>query len=365
MDKITTIATYSHPFQAEVDRQVLEQEGIRTFLADDNIVGANWLWSGAVGGVKLQVAESDVSRAAALLEAHREQQSEAEAAAAGGVTFPCEECGQIITLSADRCGGVETCPHCHKYVDVPGRPTSTSAPRSAVDRSRESSVRAGRTTRGLWFEVTAVFCLAVLPDLFAAVVSAGGGVSQECSFACQELFTIIRSLRVALPLLVILHLGRERLAQFGIVRFSWSGDIVSSVAIWFAAWMAWYVAVSMVPASVLAEAMSKPAYNWASPSGAGDILLLLAASLANGFAEEFVMRAYLITRLERLLGSTGLAVVVSTALFASYHIYQGWLALVGVAAVGLVYALVYCLQRRLWPVAIAHAIANFTALAWQ
>ncbi len=365
MDKITTIATYLHPFQAEVDRQVLEQEGIRTFLADENVVGANWLWSSAVGGVKLQVAESDASRATALLEAHRGQQSEPGPAAAGAVTFPCEECGQTITLSAERCGGVETCPHCHKYVDVPSRPTAPSAPLCTIDRSRASSVRAGRTTRGLWFEVAAVFCLAVLPDLFTAVVSAGGGVSQECSFACQELFTIVRSLRVALPLLVILHLGRERLAQFGIVRFSWSGDIASSVAVWFAAWMAWYVAMSMVPASVVAEAMSKPAYHWASPSGAGDILLLLAASLANGFAEEFVMRAYLITRLERLLGSTVLAVLVSTTLFASYHIYQGWLALVGVAAVGLVYALVFCLQRRLWPIALAHAIVNFTALAWR
>jgi len=45
MDRITTIATYSRPFQAEGDRQALEQEGIRTFLADGNIVGANWLWS--------------------------------------------------------------------------------------------------------------------------------------------------------------------------------------------------------------------------------------------------------------------------------------------------------------------------------
>ncbi len=35
------------------------------------------------------------------------------------VTFPCEECGEILAFSGRCRGHVETCPHCGNYVDVP------------------------------------------------------------------------------------------------------------------------------------------------------------------------------------------------------------------------------------------------------
>ena len=71
------------------------------------------------------------------------------------------------------------------------------------------------------------------------------------------------------------------------------------------------------------------------------------------------MRGYLLPRLERLLCSTRLSVLVTTALFASYHIYQGIGAAIGIAAVGFVYALAFCCFRRLWPLCAAHVIVDF------
>ena len=35
------------------------------------------------------------------------------------VTFDCEECGQSVTFPGARRGGVETCPICNEYIDVP------------------------------------------------------------------------------------------------------------------------------------------------------------------------------------------------------------------------------------------------------
>ena len=67
------------------------------------------------------------------------------------------------------------------------------------------------------------------------------------------------------------------------------------------------------------------------------------------------MRAYLVTRLELLLGSRLWAVVASAALFASYHIYQGPGALVDIFALGLLFGSGYVLLRRVWPFALAHA----------
>ena len=71
------------------------------------------------------------------------------------------------------------------------------------------------------------------------------------------------------------------------------------------------------------------------------------------------MRGYLIPRFERLLRSTSAAVVVSTALFASYHLYQGTHGVIGAGVTGLVYAVAFCSLRRLWPVFVAHALHNY------
>ena len=35
------------------------------------------------------------------------------------IRFECEECGEPVEFPMGRRGKVETCPHCHKYLDVP------------------------------------------------------------------------------------------------------------------------------------------------------------------------------------------------------------------------------------------------------
>ena len=85
----------------------------------------------------------------------------------------------------------------------------------------------------------------------------------------------------------------------------------------------------------------------------------MAACIASGFSQELVFRGYLIARLERLLGSTSLAILITTVMFGSYHLYQGFVPAIGIAVSGLVYAVSFCLFRRLWPICVAHALHNF------
>jgi membrane protease YdiL (CAAX protease family) len=87
-------------------------------------------------------------------------------------------------------------------------------------------------------------------------------------------------------------------------------------------------------------------------------LLVFVACSASSFAEELVMRAYLITRFQRLLSSTWIAVIVTTLLFASYHAYESPAGIIGAAAAGLVYGIAFCFCRRLWPICLAHAAHN-------
>ena len=70
---LVTIATFSHPLSAYVPQTKLESEGIRSFLADETIILLNWLYSLALGGVKLQVMAKDVKRAQEILTDYSDQ----------------------------------------------------------------------------------------------------------------------------------------------------------------------------------------------------------------------------------------------------------------------------------------------------
>lgn len=58
-----TIATFSKPEEAHLLRTRLEAGGIAAFVQDENMVQMNWLYSDAIGGVRVQIAEEDVPRA--------------------------------------------------------------------------------------------------------------------------------------------------------------------------------------------------------------------------------------------------------------------------------------------------------------
>jgi DNA-directed RNA polymerase subunit M/transcription elongation factor TFIIS len=67
-DNLITIATFSQPIEAHILKTKLESEDIDCFIADENTVTMNWLYSNAIGGVKLQVKESDYKKAIAIIQ---------------------------------------------------------------------------------------------------------------------------------------------------------------------------------------------------------------------------------------------------------------------------------------------------------
>jgi hypothetical protein len=52
---------------AHLAKSILDSEGIECFLADENTIRRDWLWSNLLGGVKLWVREEDAAKAAELL----------------------------------------------------------------------------------------------------------------------------------------------------------------------------------------------------------------------------------------------------------------------------------------------------------
>ncbi len=87
-----------------------------------------------------------------------------------------------------------------------------------------------------------------------------------------------------------------------------------------------------------------------------------------GFGEELIFRGYLFERSARLFGRSALATVatllVTSAIFAVLHFKQGLPGIEKAAVVGFVLAATFVANgRRLWPVMVAHAAFDLTALA--
>ena len=62
-----TIRTFTYPHEAYIIKGKLEAEGIECFLKDELTVQIDNFYTNALGGVKLQVKESDSTRAIEIL----------------------------------------------------------------------------------------------------------------------------------------------------------------------------------------------------------------------------------------------------------------------------------------------------------
>ena len=75
-------------------------------------------------------------------------------------------------------------------------------------------------------------------------------------------------------------------------------------------------------------------------------------------SEEVIMRCYLLTRLRHLLHRPWLGVLISSTLFALYHGYQGTAGLVHAWLFGLLFAAMFTVYPRIWPLVVCHAMHN-------
>ncbi|MDD2540625.1 MAG: DUF2007 domain-containing protein [Desulfuromonadaceae bacterium] len=91
-ENLVTIGRYSTPYEAHMVKSRLESEGIPAFIADEYTIGINWLYSNALGGVKVRVPAPLASEALQILAPEIEPSAtynvEAEA---------CPECGSKNT----------------------------------------------------------------------------------------------------------------------------------------------------------------------------------------------------------------------------------------------------------------------------
>ena len=94
-----------------------------------------------------------------------------------------------------------------------------------------------------------------------------------------------------------------------------------------------------------------PNYWWAIP-------ILLLAAVRAALLEEVLVIGYLFDRLERLGVTARIQVLLSAALRASYHLYQGFGGFIGNFVMGLIFGWAYRRWGRVIPLVLAHFILD-------
>lgn len=67
--KLIAVRRFRDLPEALVAKGMLDSAGVKCFLSDENTIRLDWLWSNALGGVRLWVREDDLPDAATLLSA--------------------------------------------------------------------------------------------------------------------------------------------------------------------------------------------------------------------------------------------------------------------------------------------------------
>jgi membrane protease YdiL (CAAX protease family) len=146
-------------------------------------------------------------------------------------------------------------------------------------------------------------------------------------------------------------------ARVGLARVQWRRDLLGGVG------LAALIGLPGLAFYLVARALRINAS--VIPSGLGDtwwrVPMLVLIAFADGWAEEIVVVGYLLTRLDQLGVSARAALVWSSLLRGTYHLYQGFGAGLGNLAMGLVLGYAWQRTGRLWPLVIAHGLIDTVA----
>ncbi|ARU41872.1 hypothetical protein CCB80_12265 [Armatimonadetes bacterium Uphvl-Ar1] len=224
-----------------------------------------------------------------------------------------------------------------------------------LDQRKEFRSEPDEVTRARWIQVAVALCLCFVPAWLSNVYNATNyypSTPFDNSFA-----SIIANFPTAIALLYIAYNGKWTAAQFGLDRLKWQ-HFGFGVATCFFALIAEFFARTL-QFIVLSKFLPQPDGNDLFNPGIFPILPGLVLSLVlNSLVEEISFRGFIDTHLPILLNSPVFGIVISAALFSSYHIYQGWASLFPIFIFGISMAISRKVFESIWPAIIGHTLCN-------
>lgn len=166
----------------------------------------------------------------------------------------------------------------------------------------------------------------------------------------------LRALYLSGLVLLVVSLKGESWVELGLTTPRWGKDFGIALLVMCITVLLW------IPFPILAKMLGhfdlqKSPKPFLSPSSTAESLWICVSALFVGFAEELLTRGYLISRLLRLFGPVK-SIIYSSLVFSAWHISQYPSAVARTFIWGLVYGFAFTKVRRLWPLALAHAMNN-------
>ncbi|WP_328628680.1 CPBP family intramembrane metalloprotease [Streptomyces sp. NBC_00353] len=172
-----------------------------------------------------------------------------------------------------------------------------------------------------------------------------------------QLFGIATAL---VPVALVAHLLLREGASLRVIGFDRTrprSDLGRGVLIAAAigsAGLAFYLLARAAGFNLTVVPESLPGVWWKYP-------VLILSALQNSVVEEVIVVGYLLRRLGQLGWTPMAALVASSVLRGSYHLYQGIGGFVGNMVMGIVFVLLYRRWGRVGPLVVAHALLDIGA----
>jgi membrane protease YdiL (CAAX protease family) len=176
------------------------------------------------------------------------------------------------------------------------------------------------------------------------------------------LYGIIYEL-IALAVLSYVLFRQGRGLQHIGLSFSWK-DIPLSILLAIIAYLAFYVCyVAIHFGYYVTTGYELPQPNkFKTYLDAGISIGTILFVIINPIYEELIARAYTISEVRFLTGSSVIAIITSVALQVLYHLYQGIPAAISLGAMFLVVSIYFVRRRRIVPVILVHLYFDVLAL---
>jgi membrane protease YdiL (CAAX protease family) len=199
--------------------------------------------------------------------------------------------------------------------------------------------------------VLGAFGLSCIGSIDALIIQSAAGAISEAGLWS----TVVYELCILLALGIFLSMRGWTFKALGVTP-AWKDSLIglpllgTAYAAYFALWLAFGNAIpgaNDIPEGMITSDLQMPT--------------VVLTSIVNGFFEEIFVCGYVIAVLSQRRSAT-FAVNVSIAIRATYHLYQGPFALLSIVPLGLVFGHWFARTKRLWPVIIAHVLADAIAL---
>lgn len=130
--------------------------------------------------------------------------------------------------------------------------------------------------------------------------------------------------------------------------------------------------VSKLPKTETSKSTSIPTLPAFLPSTGREFIHYASLALSAGLAEEIVYRGYCITYLQTILGEeawwqVALVLLLPAVAFGLGHLYQGWVAVLKIMGMAVLFGAVFLLSSSLWVLMLLHVAVDLVGglLGWK